>query len=533
MLPACKCICACSIFANSGLQAFVKSQLELDIVNVRSNLFSRGVYLCLLATVLFMVAAVVNGYPFFFNDTRSYVRQPAVILKALTKHDFVSDWPSSVDTADHGDVAAGTNTQSTVKNNGITSNRSIYYGFLALLGYLVGNFWMTAFIQSAWTAIAGYILVSHTTRAVSKVYPISVIITSVCTCVGFYTGYIMPDIFAPIMILSACSLFLFYQHLRVGEITFVVVSIAFSILAHPSHQVILFAMSLCVSIWVWLAGIENIKLKKPIFVVAGCILFGILGQFAFNKGLEVYTGEKPLLLPHLEAHLIDMGPGSDFAKTACDPDRFVVCRYKDRFPMYWETFIGDPDPNKGVFAPADFQTKRRLSDEQIPFALAVMRHDPLGLLGGLARDAVMQLFRFSLKDFVVDKAAIANYEGRFPRNVAEHIDNSVVSTSPKVIDFLSSYFALAAATAVAFIAYIFLTRRARSDDEQGGENVLRVSSFLVLGVVVNGLVCGLLASPYDRFQARVIWLVVFAAALMGAQFLGVRSESARRVRKEF
>jgi hypothetical protein len=37
--------------------------------------------------------------------------------------------------------------------------------------------------------------------------------------------------------------------------------------------------------------------------------------------------------------------------------------------------------------------------------------------------------------------------------------------------------------------------------------------FLLTGVVWNAIVTGALAGPYDRYLARVIWLVCFAALI--------------------
>jgi hypothetical protein len=37
---------------------------------------------------------------------------------------------------------------------------------------------------------------------------------------------------------------------------------------------------------------------------------------------------------------------------------------------------------------------------------------------------------------------------------------------------------------------------------------------IVFGVMLNALICGALAAPYDRFQARVIWLVPVAASVL-------------------
>lgn len=490
----------------------------------------RGVTSCILGTMLLMTVVTLNRYPFFFNDTRSYVRQPALIIKALTKINLVADWPSSSDqpqAAAAGSTAAGADVKT--QNNGITANRSIYYGLLALLGYVTGNFWVTVLIQSAWIAVALYLLVSLSEVRVGRIYIPSMVITSTVSCAGFYTGYIMPDIFAPVLIIATCCLLLYYDKLSRGQLVFVVASIVFAVLAHPSHQVILVALTLLFLAWAWFARIIDLTLARPVWLIVGCIVVGVLGQVAFNKGLELYSGEKPLLLPHIEAHLIDMGPGTDYAKHACDPQRFAVCRYKDMFPMFWETFLGNADPSKGVFAAADFDTKRRLSDEQLSFAFAVFRYDPIGLCVGLVRDAIAQLFKFSLNDFVIDQLALDNYNTRFPPAVARHIAEATSGQSPGIVEWASNVYIVVVVVAVASLVYLFARYRRLGQAAPGGRNVVRVAGFLLAGVVVNGLVCGFLASPYDRFQARVIWLVVFAAALMATSLIADRTGPARRL----
>ena len=37
--------------------------------------------------------------------------------------------------------------------------------------------------------------------------------------------------------------------------------------------------------------------------------------------------------------------------------------------------------------------------------------------------------------------------------------------------------------------------------------------FLIAGVALNGIVCGVLSGPWGRYQARVIWLIPMAAEL--------------------
>ena len=68
---------------------------------------------------------------------------------------------------------------------------------------------------------------------------------------------------------------------------------------------------------------------------------------------------------------------------------FAVCKYKQRLPVGWVDFMFSVDPDKGIFELADRETRRALSDEQVAFALAVFRHEPLQVISGAARDVVL------------------------------------------------------------------------------------------------------------------------------------------------
>jgi hypothetical protein len=239
---------------------------------------------------------------------------------------------------------------------------------------------------------------------------------------------------------------------------------------------------------------------------------GLAGQFAFSEAVMLTTGERALVLPHMTAHLVDMGPGYRFIKAKCPAAQFAVCGFEDRLPLYWEDFIGNRDPRKGVFAVADMATKHRLSDEQMKFALAVFKFDPVGVTMGFARDAASQITRFSLRDLAVTPEAAVNYATRYPRGVSDEIIASTVARHPQVLSVLSkiNLVALFASIGVVgFYIYGSATRRLAVDPA-----LWRVSTFIILAVVINAIVCGVLASPYDRFQARVIWLVPLVALLL-------------------
>jgi len=52
---------------------------------------------------------------------------------------------------------------------------------------------------------------------------------------------------------------------------------------------------------------------------------------------------------------------------------------------------------------------------------------------------------------------------------------------------------------------------------------------LLLGLFLNALICGVLASPYGRFQARIIWLLPVLAALVWTDSAVIWREKVRKV----
>jgi hypothetical protein len=63
-------------------------------------------------------------------------------------------------------------------------------------------------------------------------------------------------------------------------------------------------------------------------------------------------------------------------------------------------------------------------------------------------------------------------------------------------------------------AYVVRFLVFRSRDNARGRGLEKLVVFIVIGVLVNALVCGTLSEPYDRYQARVVWLIPFLAWLI-------------------
>jgi hypothetical protein len=220
------------------------------------------------------------------------------------------------------------------------------------------------------------------------------------------------------------------------------------------------------------------------------------------------SGQKPLLLPHLTAHLVDMGPGMTLIRDRCPEIGFAVCDFADHLPVDWVAFLGSTDPKRGVFEIADPATKRRLSDEQIGFALAVAQHDPAGLAAGMARDIAVQLGVFNLRTMRHDDKVAANMAASFPPAVAEAAAASRVGQSDRPLAIVETSNLALTIGALMYLA-LLVARSGRGDEVS--RDLAMFMLVVVMGLVANAIVCGGIASPNPRFQARVIWLLPFLA----------------------
>ena len=338
-----------------------------------------------------MAFAFANGYGAFFNDTRSYVRGPAIAIKAVTGMDYAAEWRSRADeaaavdkTVMSGGPVAGVKSRTTVAE--ITGNRSIYYGVLAFLGYVTGGFWLTIFVQALSVAVPLALWMVRGMELRPAYYFAVVGPLAILSPAGPMIAFIMPDIYAGVAILCVAVCAGYWRQLRLIDIVTLFGLMVFSALGHLSHVAILALLSVALLAWA-LVRRGGTAFYRTAAAGLAAVAIGLAGQFAFDKAVEHATGEKPLLLPHVTAHLIDMGPGYRYLRDNCSHEDFAVCRYLDRLPMNWVTFLGG-DPRNGVFAIADLPTKRRMTAEQTRLAWKVFLYDPAGVTMGLAKDAL-------------------------------------------------------------------------------------------------------------------------------------------------
>lgn len=501
-----------------------------------------------LAAVLLCLAALWNGQPFFYPDTPTYLRGAEMGLARAAPPGSLKPWMPNAenasaaaprDSATPTPYAAPVQRLTSVDDKVVLAGRSVYYGALLYLSYLSGpgsSLWLTVLAQALCLAYLLQLVMVRVWGLSNAQFMGTTAGLGLLTPMAVYTGFLMPDIFAAMLILSVALLSTAWSRLRTPDRWAVSALLLYALMTHASHVVIaagLLAL-LLLARWIWPLWRESREpgAAKALAVLAACLVLAVVAEAAFVKAVTHAVGAPPLRLPHPMARLIDAGPGTDFLKKSCPQANYAACAYVQNYPTAWTDFLFSSDPAKGAFALADAQAKRRLSDEQLRFALEVARADPLGVARVVGLDVLRQLGRFDTDVWSYGKDGIALYfQGRVPPEVLAQMQASRAAQTTAYNRWFTLSNRIAVLMAVLLMALAWPRRRQLFAAIPDGRGPARSSALehnaasssaarsrfalfggvVLAGVVTNAAVCAALASSMDRFQARVVWLLPFLA----------------------
>jgi hypothetical protein len=218
------------------------------------------------------------------------------------------------------------------------------------------------------------------------------------------------------------------------------------------------------------------------------------------------------------ARMIEDGPGYRYLRATCPRNGFTVCAYLDRLPVAANLFLWDPSP-RGVFSAVPPPVRRALAAEQTRFVIAVLDDEPWMELRDAVRDVGVQLTMTGLQEFQYPDALKQSFEKKIPAAHLERMKESAAYRGTMPIGPFSFVTGVALGLAVIVVlAALFWPLLRRMLPPQ----LVAVTAWIVAGVIVNSMVCGILSGPHDRYAARVAWVLPLAALLIGAAVLDPR-----------
>ena len=325
----------------------------------------------------------------------------------------------------------------------------------------------------------------------------------------------MPDIWAGITVLAVALLWAYGNQLSTWSKLFILAVMAFSVLVHASHLVLLAAMMTVFSILWFLDPKRDEPLTRTLALPAAALSVGIMGMVAWSLAVTVGYKAKILQRPFITAHLADMGPGARYLKHSCPESGFALCEFENRLPIDWANFLFDPSPETGVFGASPVEAQLALAEEQIAFAISVLASEPVATISGLIGDGLRQLWTLSLSDVALSQKHSDVHLERIPEDIIEQMRETAIYKNPNLSSLVERHSEiLATFSALILGVWLILRLIRRNPEELEAARLDHAIAILIAGVVLNALICGILASPYGRFQARIVWILPLIASLI-------------------
>jgi len=437
----------------------------------------------LAGTIMLMVIPLYNGYPLVYSDTGTYLYSGFDLF--------------------------------------VPFDRPATYGLFVRFTSLKTSLWLTALVQSilsAWVLwLSAKRLLPDTLRY--KSYLLLMAILTFFSGIGWYSGQIMPDFFAPIAILS---LILVLIHPKSEPRGLIVPSILLliSLICHFSHLLIIIAMLLIIGPLTWLMRNEmkthllKITLKRyslaaaiiiSAWLITPLIHFKLEGRFVISKGSHAF----------LMAHMADAGILQKFLNENCAKEgysAYSLCSLKEKIPNDLATFLWE---SGGVFEQSGGWEH---SKTEYDIILNEMFNTPSYLALIIKTSAIYglsQLFHYQIGDglsaYNEGSAPYGQIHWRFSDELNMYLNARQQKFDGLNLNFssLNNWHLIALISCCLFWIWKLMQPTYSQTDA-----LIRLSFIMIIaGLIANAMITGGIVAPCPRFQARVNGLLIFISGI--------------------
>lgn len=314
---------------------------------------------------------------------------------------------------------------------------------------------------------------------------------------GIFTNLMMPDIWAGIGVGVIALLVVFWPRLSWWEVLLSCLIVGVSTEFHKSHMLLYLTLAICgFGLLIW-PGIRAHLSGKALVMVFASTVLGALFMVPVDRFMRALPGLEILDIPHLTAHLNDGGPGVLFARTRCDDAAFELCKHSELVDYDWIEFMFRSGLTK--------EERIAMGSEDLDFFLQTFKSYPIQTGLFLLRDGLAQLVSIDTSDITLTNR-FTRYLSTLDLSQRNHIERSIFFDNPEYLDYLEWVTVASSLIGLGIVARLWW-RGALTGP------AAMVVLICLGGVLLNGLICGSAASPYGRFQVRIVWLIALCAAI--------------------
>lgn len=463
---------------------------------------------------------IINGKPLFYFDTVGYVAQGHSALRMLgwQAESPLAGRRAEVKAARDADRPAAMPDLAEIDSgNTVDGSRSTFYAILAGAAARLGVLESLMVLDIVAVMLALWLPLRIAARRWGLPVPLSQavampIIVASLGSLPFFVAYLMPDTFAPVLLLVLATLAVFARQMTVAEMALAVALGAAAIMSHLSHLAIgvlmvpvVAAVSLLLSRrgW-WLA-------PALALVIVG---IGFAEQSALRSTAKAVAHSDVVIKPYITARLIQDGPGLVYLERHCPDAGIPTCKLyealqwsDDPYRITASHIVFETSPRLGSFrlmTPAD---QKAVAEDQIGFFFDVLRDQPVATVLAFARNMLIQTGWVAVDLTIPTDKIVAQNEGVSGLLSGDFSHGRITADTSWLGPLTLFHQALYLASLAVIVVLLLLPRRVPVE--------MKIFALAVLaGMLANALVCGGISQPSTRYGARVIWLLPALATIL-------------------
>jgi hypothetical protein len=391
---------------------------------------------------------------------------------------------------------------------------SAYYSLFILPLHQGVTLWPVVFVQGAIVSYSVYLVVRCASGGkIGKLATLLIVgALSLLSSLPWVAGQLMPDVFTPVVFLGLFLLAFCTHQLARTELVYVVALTAAAIATHLSHvPIALGLIVLCVALRLMFA-ITQIAPRRLAallllpFVVAVCAMLAVnwinSRTIAFARNSNVF----------LLAKWIEEGPAMAYLTQACPDARYSLCPYLDNLRGAYQDDLkwwgGSPFYKVGGLD--------QLEPEAREIVWATLGAYPFDIFKIAMTNWGRQLLRFDIGEGLDSGSVklVAPYIGEvFGPDTESTLRRSQQADDRLPIAAFRQLHLLALPACLVLGLWSLIAGRRRMPIALA---VLYV--YVSMGILWSALVTGALSGPFERYLARVFWLL-YLVPLVGSCYI--------------
>lgn len=417
-----------------------------------------------ITAILSCYMAFLNGYPLVYSDTGSYI------------------------------FSGFTNT--------VLIDRPLTYGLFLRHLSLNESMWINVMLQALLLSYLLFLVYKYFSGKSQFTGAFLVFYLSILclTGVSVNVSQLMPDVFTPMVILSSVLL-LIAENLSKWDRVCIGLIFVLSVIMHNSHFAIValflcFAVLLHVVLWFkkkrFFLPLKRLLLLFTLLVLSWFSVASL--HYSYGGGFKISRGSSVFYLNHL----LEIGVLEPFLKEECGNQKWSICAYQDKFPP---DFLWD-ETNSPLYKRGGWEKN---SEEYSQIIKAIFKK-PFYIKRILLRSiegSLQQFFMFKVEHPPVlrENSSVYGALHWFWRADLRQYLSSKQANNRLNFDLLNFFQYIFILVSIAITVYLYSTNRLNA-------KMKNFTFLLVVFVFSNAFVMAFLSVPIDRYQSRVIWLLV-------------------------